>query len=142
MLRLEVGLRVLVDLVLLAEVDLVNWLLSKSLEGILEVAYLIMLVHCIAWHHVLVEISAELVVGVHVHLFLQLTPDIFVLVVRAQFLVQFVVVRGGLVFHGAILDLFILSLVLFIKVLRMFLFSVVVELKKQIMLLSSCQHFD
>ena len=87
MLALEHGLRESRDLILLPEINLVNWLINLSLESILERGDLVVLLHGVTWHVVGVQISAELVVGVHVNLFLQLLAHIFVSIVFAQMFV-------------------------------------------------------
>ena len=83
MLRSEVGLGVLVDFVLQSKVNFVHGLGLLTLEGCLEQTLLVVLVHCVAWAHVLVQINAELVVGVHVHLFLQLSSYVLVSIISA-----------------------------------------------------------
>ena len=55
MLALDVSLRVHAHLVATAEVNLVHWLLDLALEGLLEKADLVVLVHGIAGDVVLVQ---------------------------------------------------------------------------------------
>ena len=77
---LALGLSKLIDLILLAEVDLVDGLLDFALVLVFERRDLIMLGERVARHHVGGHADAELVVGVQVHLFLQLSSHILVVV--------------------------------------------------------------
>ena len=85
---------------------------------------------------VLVQVGAQLVVGVHVYFFLQLTSHILVSIISAQMLVQLYV--SGLVLCGATHLLLFLSCLLLLLILLGSFISLVVEGDDQLMLLGSC----
>lgn len=86
---LTLGLSKLIDLVFLPEVDLVYGFFDLALEGVLEGRDLVVLGEGVAGHHVGGHADPELVVGVQVHLLLQLPPNVLIVVcVRTQVLVQ------------------------------------------------------
>ena len=98
-----------------------------------------MLLHGISRHVIGVQIGAQLVVGVHVNLLLQLSAHILVSVVGAQVLVELGVLGVWLCLGGARLSLLFLSLHLLVLVVLECLLSLLVELDDQVMLLGSCQ---
>ena len=55
MLALAIGLRVHAHLIFSSKVNLVNWFFSLAKECVFERAYLVMLVHCVAWNNALVQ---------------------------------------------------------------------------------------
>ena len=126
----------------MAEVDLVNWLFLVTSKGLLEVADLVVLVHCVPRQEVGVEGRAELVVRIHIDFFLQLTPHILVSIIAPQLLVQLREFILWLLRPRALLLLFLFPLVLGLDVSLVNFLSVGVELDHQIMLLGSCDgHF-
>ena len=126
----------LVQLVLLPEVNFVDGLLNLALEAVLEVADLIVLRHAVARDAVAMQTGAQLVVRVLLHFFLQLSPDILVLVLLAQGLVQLRVC--GRFLHGLLPRLGFHGLFgcLFGHVVLEDLFALLVELDDEIMFLS------
>ena len=98
-----------------------------------------MLLHSVPRHVVGVQIGAQLVVGVHVNLLLQLSAHILVSVVSSQVLVELSVLGVWLCLGGARLSFLFLSHHLLGLVVLESLLSLLVELDDQVMLLGSCQ---
>ena len=138
MLGLAVSFGVDADFVLLAEVYLVYWFFRLAEEGVLEAGDLVVLVHCVAWDVVLVQRSAQLVVRVHVHLFLQLLSNHLIFIVLAQLLVELSVLTSRLSFNSTCgLESVLLGLFhLLVAIIQVIL--VVVELDHEVVLLGSC----
>ena len=137
---LTLSLGKLINLILLSEVNLVNWFLDLALECVFEGWDLIMLGKRVSWKHVGSHASTQLVVRVKIHLFLQLPPDVLVVVrVRSQMLIQ-------LVIWLTVRNLASLSFLLFLSLHRLLqrlllailivnLFALLIELDNQVVLL-------
>ena len=101
MLALEHGFRKSRNLILLSEVNFVNWLVHFALESVLKRRDLVVFFHSVTWHSVHVQVGAQLVVSIHVNLLLQLSAHILVSVVSAKMFVELGVLRGWLCLGGS-----------------------------------------
>ena len=138
---LTLSLSKLIDLILLPEVDLVDWLFDLALEVVLEWWNLIVLGECVAWREVLGQADAELIVSVEVDLFLQLTADVLIVICMwSQMLIKLIIYDLlASIFKGlSLLWLFQflgLSDNLVLVILVVDLLTLLVELDDQIVLL-------
>ena len=138
---LTLSLSKLIDLILLPEVDLVDWLFDLALEVVLEWWNLIVLGECVAWREVLGQADAELIVSVEVDLFLQLTADVLIVICMwSQMLIKLIIDDLlASIFKGLsllwLLQLHGLSDNLVLVILVVDLLTLLVELDDQIVLL-------